>query len=220
VEDRDQGAGQRGARDRGRRVDAARLDEGGARDHQPPGEPDRGLAEPARHQRERRRRIGPAEREPGEADADQARAAAPGEPQPERHDRSEQRRRERRHRTLVEHAVLDEAAAAGERGDAIDVDRVATEPRVVHVVEHVGARVRRERTGERRRRLGQARCGTPVDRGDRADEHGHRGHGEEARAGRGEPGRRAARAMRRPRRAALRGRPAGVPRGHALTCRA
>jgi hypothetical protein len=165
---------------------AVALHEVAADHHQQPARGDGEFAEAAALQLERRRRVGPAHHQAGKPDQDQFRAAHRGEPEPGRDHGGEQRIAEDAGGAQREHAVLDEAAAAGEGELPLGVGAVAARDRVVVVVDHVGAGMGDQ--GEEQRRGGQrgAEGNARIRGGGQAEQAADEGDGKEGRPRRGE----------------------------------
>ena len=185
-----QAGGQRQRRER------AALHIVAADDHRQPAGHDRRLADPATHQRQRRGRISPAGEEPEQPDRDQPGAALPAQPQPGRDHQPQHRIAEQRGLAQAQHAVLDEAAAAGEGVQPLGVGRVGAADPVVIIVDHIHAGMREQREDQGQCRVERIEPHAAALRAGQSDQHRDRGHAEKGRAGRREIGRQpAARAI-------------------------
>ncbi|MDV7401096.1 hypothetical protein RZS08_57290, partial [Arthrospira platensis SPKY1] len=94
---------------------------------------------------ERWRGIGPAQRQPGQPDHQQAGSGLPGEPHAARHHCREQAVAEQCRLAQRMHAVLDEAAAAGEGEQPAAVGVIGAAQGVVIIIDDVAAGVGKER---------------------------------------------------------------------------
>ena len=154
----------------------------GADDDQKPHQGHRRLAQAARHQPQRRRRIGPGQQQARQAQHDHP---APG-PDRQQQARRQQEQQQGLHQigglALADQAVLDQARAPGERKDTAGIGRVSAVAGVVQVVEHIAQRVRehgQQRGAQSDRHIQPAAAGR---RGGRAEHAGHHGEQQKSRS--------------------------------------
>ena len=178
-----QGIGQAGNERQG--VEAAALHVVAAHHHQQPARGDGQFAQAAAHQAQRRCRIRPAREQATGANGEQAGPGVPAQPQPGRNHQREQAVAEAGGLAQREHAVLDEAAAAGKGEQTLGVERIGAAQAVVIVVDdvHAGMGEQGEQHGHQGRHCIQREAGA-VSRG-QAEHAGHQRHRQEGGSGGG-----------------------------------